>query len=94
MRTLITTFPQFHSCIFSDPSDGQSLVFATSTGQAPEMKHTNKWLIDTFVGDFCSDEEKKNLTPKAWRKGWANWAEVICTTIYNFIAFLNTVHFI
>ena len=49
-------------------------MFATGGDNPPECKHAVNW-IKQFLVDFCTPREIKSLSPKAWRKGYSNWAQ-------------------
>ena len=53
-----------------DPSER---VFGTATGSAPKMAEVVNWAKANILKDKFGDLTK--LCPKAWRKGWAMWAQ-------------------
>ena len=59
----------------SDPK--RETVFVSRTGTQVEPRGPHNWLLDNIISglDILNEEELKNLTSKAWRHAWANWAK-------------------
>ena len=59
----------------------KNFLFATEMrgrkgGKAPNMKHPNNWLKQNILKEILTEEELAGLTPKCYRKGFSNWAEM------------------
>jgi integrase len=65
------TMGYMHAC--RDPSMEDDYLFANLNKIPTQMRQSIQWMKYKLIEGFCTEEEVKSLSAKAFRKAFSNW---------------------